>query len=53
MPTPAPRSDLAWIPARLLRALAREMQHRQVRYGLETTCIGGGSGLPAVFERVG
>jgi acetyl-CoA C-acetyltransferase len=39
--------------ARILATLAREMHRRQVRYGLETMCIGGGQGLAAVFERVG
>ena len=38
--------------ARILATLAREMERRQVRYGLETMCIGGGQGLAAVFERV-
>ena len=38
--------------ARILATLAREMQRRQVRYGLETMCIGGGQGLAAVFENV-
>ena len=38
--------------ARILATLAWEMQRRQVRYGLETMCIGGGQGLAAVFERV-
>jgi acetyl-CoA C-acetyltransferase len=37
---------------RMLATLAREMDRRQVRYGLETMCIGGGQGLAAVFERV-
>ena len=37
---------------RILATLAREMHRRQVRYGLETMCIGGGQGLAAVFERV-
>ena len=37
---------------RILATLAREMQRRQVRYGLETMCIGGGQGLAAVFERI-
>jgi acetyl-CoA C-acetyltransferase len=31
--------------------LARELNRRQARYGLETMCIGGGQGLAAVFER--
>jgi acetyl-CoA C-acetyltransferase len=38
--------------ARILATLAREMDRRAVRYGLETMCIGGGQGLAAVFERV-
>ena len=37
---------------RILATLAREMRRRQVRYGLETMCIGGGQGLAAIFERV-
>jgi acetyl-CoA C-acetyltransferase len=37
---------------RILATLLREMDRRQVRYGLETMCIGGGQGLTAVFERV-
>jgi acetyl-CoA C-acetyltransferase len=35
---------------RILATLTREMDRRQVRYGLETMCIGGGQGLAAVFE---
>ncbi len=38
--------------ARILTTLLREMRRREVRYGLETMCIGGGQGLAAVFERV-
>ncbi|MDI3315582.1 MAG: acetyl-CoA C-acetyltransferase [Mycobacterium sp.] len=38
--------------ARMLATLARELNRRQGRYGLETMCIGGGQGLAAVFERV-
>ena len=38
--------------ARILATLAREMHRREVRYGLETMCIGGGQGLAAVFERI-
>ncbi len=38
---------------RMLATLARELQRRQARYGLEAMCIGGGQGLAAVFERVG
>jgi acetyl-CoA C-acetyltransferase len=37
---------------RILATLLREMDRRQVRYGLETMCIGGGQGLAAIFERV-
>jgi acetyl-CoA C-acetyltransferase len=37
---------------RILATLAHEMRRREVRYGLETMCIGGGQGLAAVFERV-
>ncbi|WP_433621171.1 acetyl-CoA C-acetyltransferase [Nocardia sp. CA-120079] len=37
---------------RMLATLAREMHRRELRYGLETMCIGGGQGLAAVFERV-
>lgn len=36
---------------RILATLLREMGRREVRYGLETMCIGGGQGLAAVFER--
>ncbi|MFD2090734.1 acetyl-CoA C-acetyltransferase [Blastococcus deserti] len=36
---------------RILATLAREMDRREARYGLETMCIGGGQGLTAVFER--
>ncbi len=36
---------------RILANLLREMQRRDVRYGLETMCIGGGQGIAAVFER--
>jgi acetyl-CoA C-acetyltransferase len=38
---------------RMLASLARELNRREARYGLETMCIGGGQGLAAVFERVG
>jgi acetyl-CoA C-acetyltransferase len=36
---------------RILATLLRELDRREVRYGLETMCIGGGQGLAAVFER--
>ena len=38
---------------RMLATLARELNRRGARYGLETMCIGGGQGLAAVFETVG
>ncbi len=37
--------------ARILTTLLREMDRREVRYGLETMCIGGGQGMAAIFER--
>jgi len=37
---------------RILATLLREMDRRQVRYGLETMCIGGGQGLAAIFENI-
>ncbi len=36
---------------RILATLARELHRRDLRYGLETMCIGGGQGLAAIFER--
>jgi acetyl-CoA C-acetyltransferase len=38
--------------ARLTATLVRELQKRQVRYGLVTLCIGGGEAVAAIFERV-
>ncbi|MEW6093916.1 MAG: thiolase family protein [Chloroflexota bacterium] len=37
---------------RLAATLIREMNRRQVRYGLATLCIGGGEAVAAIFERV-
>jgi acetyl-CoA C-acetyltransferase len=37
---------------RILATLLPEMERRNVRYGLETMCIGGGQGIAAVFERL-
>jgi acetyl-CoA C-acetyltransferase len=37
--------------ARILATLLHEMQRRDVHYGLETMCVGGGQGLAALFER--
>jgi acetyl-CoA C-acetyltransferase len=39
-------------PMCIVTTLAREMDRRQSRYGLETMCIGGGQGLAAISERV-
>lgn len=36
---------------RILADMAHEMHRREVRYGLETMCIGGGQGMAAIFER--
>ncbi|TMM48363.1 acetyl-CoA C-acetyltransferase [Qipengyuania marisflavi] len=36
---------------RILADMTHEMQRREVRYALETMCIGGGQGMAAVFER--
>ena len=36
---------------RILANLMNEMARREVRYGLETMCIGGGQGIAAIFER--
>ena len=37
---------------RIMTTLLHEMRRRDVRYGLETMCIGGGQGMAAIFERV-
>ena len=36
---------------RIMTTLVHEMQRRQVRYGLETMCIGGGQGIAMIIER--
>ena len=36
---------------RILATMLNEMKRRDVRYGLETMCIGGGQGIAAIFER--
>jgi acetyl-CoA C-acetyltransferase len=38
---------------RIMATLLYEMERRQVRFGLEAMCIGGGQGMAAVIERVG
>jgi len=37
---------------RLVATLVRELQQKNVRYGLATLCIGGGEAVAAIFERV-
>lgn len=37
---------------RILLALAKEMQRRQIRYGCATLCIGGGQGIAMIIEGV-
>ena len=37
--------------ARILATLLNEMKRRDVRFGLETMCVGGGQGVAAIFER--
>ena len=39
--------------ARIMATLLYEMERRQVQFGLETMCIGGGQGIAAVIERLG
>jgi acetyl-CoA acetyltransferase len=36
--------------ARLVGTLAYEMNHRQVRYGIASACIGGGQGIAVLLE---
>jgi acetyl-CoA C-acetyltransferase len=36
---------------RILADMAHEMHRREVKFGLETMCIGGGQGIAAIFER--
>jgi acetyl-CoA acetyltransferase len=36
---------------RLLLTLAREMQKKNVQYGVATLCVGGGQGAAVVLER--
>ncbi len=37
---------------RILATMLNELDRRDLRYGLETLCIGGGQGIAAVFERI-
>ena len=36
---------------RIMTTLLHEMERRQLRYGLETMCVGGGQGMAAIFEK--
>ena len=36
---------------RILANLLRELKRQDMRYGMETMCIGGGQGIAAIFER--
>lgn len=36
---------------RILTTMLHEMKRRNLRYGLETMCVGGGQGVAAIFER--
>ncbi|BCA79960.1 thiolase family protein [Desulfuromonas sp. AOP6] len=38
--------------ARLATTLIRELEKRQLRYGLATLCIGGGEAVAVIFERI-
>lgn len=38
--------------AKLTATILREMERRNVRYGLVTMCVGGGQGAAGVFERI-
>ncbi len=38
--------------ARIMTTLLHEMHEREVRYGLETMCVGGGQGMAMIVERV-
>jgi acetyl-CoA acyltransferase len=38
--------------AKLTATILREMERRQVRYGMVTMCIGGGQGAAGIFERI-
>lgn len=37
--------------ARMLTSMLYDMKQRDLRYGLETMCVGGGQGVAAIFER--
>ena len=37
--------------ARMLTTMLHDMKQRDLRYGLETMCVGGGQGVAAIFQR--
>ena len=43
---------LAATGVRILTTMLHELRRRNVRYGLETMCVGSGQGLAAIFEAV-
>lgn len=47
----SPGHPIGATSGRILANLARQMQRRNVLYGLETMCIGGEQGIAAVFEK--
>nr|HID14245.1 acetyl-CoA C-acyltransferase [Anaerolineae bacterium] len=38
--------------AKLVATLTHEMQRREVRYGIDTMCVGGGQGGCLILERI-
>ncbi len=38
--------------AKLTATILREMERREVRYGMVTMCVGGGQGAAGIFERI-
>jgi acetyl-CoA C-acetyltransferase/3-oxo-5,6-didehydrosuberyl-CoA/3-oxoadipyl-CoA thiolase len=38
--------------ARIITTLAREMQRKNIRYGLATMCIGVGQGMATILELI-
>ncbi|MES1258124.1 MAG: acetyl-CoA C-acyltransferase, partial [Acidobacteriota bacterium] len=38
--------------AKLTATILREMERRDLRYGMVTMCVGGGQGAAGIFERI-
>ena len=38
--------------AKLTAAILREMERRNIQYGMVTMCVGGGQGAAGIFERL-